>query len=669
MQPRSFLLTLAVVFFLPWTAYAAPAANVYIASSAAGSGTGADCSDALPVSFFNDGANWGTNAKQIGPATTVHLCGTLDVGVGNTLLTAQGAGASGSPITILFEPGAGITSPGMGTGIELGSYAHFVIDGGTTCGYVGGPGSTDVTCNGYIENTANGDGLANQVLSAAIRETGGDIEVRNLLISNLYVAKSGVMKPSFQPYPVCVYFAGAAPGLNFHNNIAHDLDWCLNGDADDVVMANNDIYDMDHGVGMGSGPGTTHTGLVIHDNHMHDTANWDTPNNAFHHDGIHTYWLETSHIAFSGALIYDNLYDGLWGANNTGMAEIWDHSNATVFNNVHIGTDHLSDGLLDFSSPEGGPDNAVYGNTIQGCGTSCQSGTALQLGGQSGGGVMAENNLVTTADTIVTTQAGIVAPFHFSNNLYANAGGSEPFYNGGYDTFAQWQTAFGELGSMFVSDAMLGTNGVPQAASPAIGAGANLSKLCTMNGGTLPNALCEDVLHRPRPSSGPWDIGAYQHCPSSGCPEADAGRDADTAPRDDGGDAGGGHDAGTSGGGHDSGASAGHDGDSAHAPEPPSSSGACGCRVAPRHSEFGAVWGLGLAALMAARRRLGKRCRRDGCRGRPPSYHRDDGGSNAFLARSRIDSSVGRGKGFQGAPPQSRRTLVLGSIGRFASIG
>lgn len=89
----------------------ASATNIYIAQAAAGGANGADCADALPSSYFNNGGNWGSGANQIGPGTTVHLCGTITGAPGSTLLTVQGSGASGSPVTILFESGAQLNAP------------------------------------------------------------------------------------------------------------------------------------------------------------------------------------------------------------------------------------------------------------------------------------------------------------------------------------------------------------------------------------------------------------------------------------------------------------------------------------------------------------------------------------------------------------------------------
>jgi hypothetical protein len=47
---------------------------------------------------------------------------------------------------------------------------------------------------------------------------------------------------------------------------------------------------------------------------------------------------------------------------------------------------------------------------------------------------------------------------------------------------------------------------VPQAGSPVLNAGANLTPLCT--GFLVP--LCSDITGHPRPQTGPWDAGAYE---------------------------------------------------------------------------------------------------------------------------------------------------------------
>ena len=67
----------------------AAAQNVYIAQVATGGADGSSCANAYAIGFFNSSGNWGTGPAQIGPGTTVHLCGTI-----TTMLTFQGSGNS-----------------------------------------------------------------------------------------------------------------------------------------------------------------------------------------------------------------------------------------------------------------------------------------------------------------------------------------------------------------------------------------------------------------------------------------------------------------------------------------------------------------------------------------------------------------------------------------------
>src|SRR5690349_10329995 len=69
----------------------ASANDVYIAQTAAGAANGADCADARPLSFFNSSPNWGSGTGQIGPATTVHICGTISVSANSYALAFQGS--------------------------------------------------------------------------------------------------------------------------------------------------------------------------------------------------------------------------------------------------------------------------------------------------------------------------------------------------------------------------------------------------------------------------------------------------------------------------------------------------------------------------------------------------------------------------------------------------
>src|SRR5260370_29334893 len=125
------------------------AKDLYVTQNVSGADTGTNCINAHSVAWFNSSANWAGGATQISPGDKVHLCGTFIGTNGNTLLTFQGSGTLGAPITLLFEPGAVLTA-----------------------GYWGGNGAIACTrqryitihcgSDGRVQATSNGTGLANQ---------------------------------------------------------------------------------------------------------------------------------------------------------------------------------------------------------------------------------------------------------------------------------------------------------------------------------------------------------------------------------------------------------------------------------------------------------------------------------------------------------------------------
>ena len=77
------------------------ATSIYTAQTAKGTNDGSSCANAHSASWFNTSGNWGSGSTQIGPGTTVHLCGTI-----TSDLTFKGSGTSGNYITV---DGAGAT--------------------------------------------------------------------------------------------------------------------------------------------------------------------------------------------------------------------------------------------------------------------------------------------------------------------------------------------------------------------------------------------------------------------------------------------------------------------------------------------------------------------------------------------------------------------------------
>jgi len=499
--------------------------NIYIAQTATGGNTGADCADAYVYTWFNTSGHYSSSVQTpgtqtaYGPGSTVHICGTITGALNvNGILVSQGNGTTLNPITIKFETGAILTSPAAETFIYPGS--NYIIDGGTTCGYVNRPGSADVPCNGTIENTANGTSptYANQVQSLGISSANGSLEIRNLNIINIYVktSVSDNTVPGCPGPPSAVHFDSSAAGVSIHNNIMHDACWMLNGDADNVTVYNNDIYNMDHAIGMGySG---VHTGFQFHDNHVHDTAAWDTTSNTYHHDGVHIFYGGSAHVAWNGSLIYNNYFDGVWDANCTAFLAVWDNENGAIFNNVLNQTSGqnpgCANGYINLSTQSGVTNMQVYNNTAivnGGSGSTCCAEPLLY---PSGTAISMENNFVAGPQTIAGIQnTGSTSYTIVDYNTYLNGGTSTPFtpVSGGNVNFSGWQADVGEAHSTYNASGSANVNylGAPLAGSPALNAGVNLSSLCIQNSGTLPNALCSDIAGNPRPSSGAWTAGAF----------------------------------------------------------------------------------------------------------------------------------------------------------------
>ena len=493
------------------------ASDIYIAQHAAGSASGADCADAYAATFFNTAANWGSGAGQIGPGTTVHLCGTFTGTAGGGMLTAQGSGASGNPITLYFEAGANFTSPywSPSTGaIDIGGRSYIVINGGTPCGFKPGNGDSDEgTCNGVIQNTANGDHLANQQTSLGIYAQGCNYcEVKNLGIYNIYVhVQNGAFNS--QDGTHCIQLNGTDWLL--HDNDFHDSGFCVfdNYQNDGTVsIYNNDLYHNEHDVVVAGNAYTLTTGL-IYGNHMHDWANWDCPNDACHHDGIHAY--NGSGGGVTNMYIYDNIFDGGLGA--TFNAEIFLEGAMEGTPWTENGTMYIFNNVMTISGAHSaaqlwlGTGNLLANNTVTCSGNTGDITWQITTGNGSTFKNNAEDNCGyfeewSTGYTVTAPSSDVTKNVYGRCNGYncwswneTNTGGA----NIDVPAFATWQSECAcDLSSIYsMTGLKLNSSGQPQAESPVIGEGANLASLCS---GNL-IALCSDITGAARPSVGAWD--------------------------------------------------------------------------------------------------------------------------------------------------------------------
>jgi hypothetical protein len=511
-----------------WRDAKASAANIYVAQSAAGTPNGSSCANAYAVTFANTPGNWGTGAAQIGPGTTVHLCGVITTG-----LQINGSGTSGNVITVKWEAGARISQPVV-QGIDLnGASAYLLFDGGVPCGPGTACDSVEAANQtgyvtgqaGIIESTANGSQLANQTANShAFYDCSGchDIEVRNLIIRNMYVhslmsdATSNI--DGFDSAFACPNSAGGCAGgvISIHDSTLHDMGNAIQiehfpGSAATINLYNLDSYHNNWAVeNSGYGPRT----LIIHNNHWHDAANWDTTADAYHHNGLHSF-MGTSSDSL-GIYIYNNLSDGNWGTCCTTSSFLFIETvipdSTYVFNNVVLGAAGENTSP---ASAESGTTGSVswYNNTLLGSGTSGLPSALLIAG--TGTGFTFENNADQGYGEYLVFLPGY-ALGTVDYNVYGSQGpnGNAPWACEPTmaNTFSLWQSgcsvdAHGhKVGSIAVS-----STGQPQAGSPLIRAGANLASLCS---GYLV-ALCSDAAGKPRHSTGPWDVGAYQGPPPS----------------------------------------------------------------------------------------------------------------------------------------------------------
>jgi hypothetical protein len=518
-------------FFFLLAALPATANDVYVAQSSAGSNNGSSCANAYAQTYFNDSSKWtsGTpTGTQIGPGTTVHLCGTI-----STQLAFQGSGSSGNPVTVLFEPGAMMSANGnvwsANPPFWLGGFNYLTINGGT--GNVGGASTN-------IQATNNGSGQTyHDAIDAIEMDNSHDITVLNMGCGPLYTHTSASDDNPGADSGGCLYANPLGANVTVHDSTFHDAtDGLLFSEevtgTVNLNVYNNTFYNIDHD--LFTSCGTSSSGFYFHNNLIHAPANWDTNDDSFHHDGwILAYFSGTTCTA---VFDYNNKYYGDWGTNNTSPI-FWDDNggnldSAYVFNDIFMNsnaTQTWNNGINAMVSDAGGPAH-IWNNTVI-CPAS--GGLGIQTEGLN---MDVRNNVSTGCSTFFSTSnAGAATVSAFNYNLYANlvASGSSAFSflsSGtnaaqtlaqqftGWKTIIQGKLAGAEANSSTASSANLNSSGQPNAGSPVIGAGTNLYSTCSGQANPGLGALCNDYAGTARPSSGAWDIGAYVYGSSSSTP-------------------------------------------------------------------------------------------------------------------------------------------------------
>jgi hypothetical protein len=487
------------------------AEDLYFTQSGSGSHNGT-IGNPWSVTEANNPSNWGAGAGKVSPGDTIHVVGTI-----TSNFSPQAGGTSGNPVTILFDSGANFTSPLWPSpygAISFADLSYITIDGGAT-GMIGGYGATG-TSNGFIQNTANGTGLAHQSDSVGIWMAGSsNIIIKNLVVKNLYVRAqndppAGITLASAVHL---LYYGGLS---SYGNDLVTNCVFsdCGNGfDIDYNTTTNLEYsYCTAYNTNICGWAGnhyntSTLSGMHVHHCYFHDWKNWDDSIDSSHHDGFFTFCYLPS-TGYAQNVTYDhNVIGPGFGANaTTGLFIQYQVKDALIYDNLFLvdSSGAPNNGCMYLNSyPSIGGVFRVYNNTAVGVG----SGAMIDI---SGGDTYYVNNNVSsglTTQVIVQYNASVV--YNGTNNFgYGLSGGSQFAWSstsaGVFYNIAGWQALGAAFDANFnVSNPNLSGTYQPNSGSPVIAAGVNNSAYFTTD---LADATW----------TVPYGAGAYQNTGGGG---------------------------------------------------------------------------------------------------------------------------------------------------------
>lgn len=515
---------IVLLFFSCWCASVqAQTATVYVSQSGGSVNCGADGTQSTTAVAS---LTWTAG-------NTYKLCGTITQNV-----VVGASGTFSSPITIFFETGANITEATPGNyfngGVNLQNNSWIIVNGGTPCGWDNATQSTEGTCNGTIHFTANGNSLANQNSALGVNlGSGSNNTVENIEVLDDFVPTGGdSMDASDGQNAACFAIFGGSNYSIHDSQCVGGTYACLYSGAGGKTEINVSYYNNycnDENWGIAGDTEGTSTGWLIYGNRFGDFAAWSNTS-ANHHDGIYI-WCNpqtTGCGTLSGWNVYNNTFTGTFGLAVTSYFYVDNTqatSNVAFFNNVIAPTDVQSGGGSGYTAmyPGGASTYAQYNNTYL-----VQTGSnafACYEGGSNGASlrVAFENNLQQNCAPETTVYTPITFnPIDY--NIYATCQTGFTTDCWTYQTnpvsFASWQADVGgESHSKYYPSTTAGLTPsyTPQSGSVAIGAGANLTTVCSGQPNPGLGALCFDAAGNARPSSGsgPWDVGAFQSTSTS----------------------------------------------------------------------------------------------------------------------------------------------------------
>ncbi len=470
---KKLLLILAFVF-------EAQAATFWVTQTGAGAADGSSLANAWSVATLNTSGNW-ANPKvsgKVGPGDTVKLSGTI-----TSRWVTYASGDAGNPITILFDTGAkmsaAVWTANVGA-ISLNGQNYLTVDGGS---------------NGIIECTDNGELLGNHLnnIYGVWNNGGSHIIIKNLTIQNLYVRTKGADVSTRADAVRAIYNVAANNQTDFNvwNCTIHDVAIGIVGEyaggASNYDFGTNHIYNVNHGIDVPDRTSTSSvTGVRIHDNNIHDFANWsEVPANGYHHNAVYVWSVQ------GGTSVLTDVEIG--PGNTFGPGADGAYQTSLVFSQGNIAALKLHDSLLILAAGESTGNNMatlssshvgavfnVVGNTIIRGNT---SGVALSFGIEGSGTMTANhtNNIYISGGTVgssIFESTAASVTLNSDYNLYYGfpSTGWGQAANTTYAgmSFGTWQ-GLGYDAHSLTSNPNLDGNYIPQSGSPAISAGVLLS--------------------------------------------------------------------------------------------------------------------------------------------------------------------------------------------------
>jgi hypothetical protein len=522
------------------------ATNVYITQTGGPSG---NCtSNVQTPAFFNNASNWGSGASQIGPGTTVLLCGTFTFATNASGLIVQGSGTSTSAVTIQFDSGAvlqsnafgGFASP-YGAGIVINGFNYITVDGQNT-------GTIKNLLNGTSGQTCLGGTCSVQQSSLGlyIHNTTG-VEVKNLTVSNIYMDKNAEQNGGGGGAAwesADVYTDGPNTSLIIDGNTlkdAHVGAWVsFDHGSTTANIFNNTIAHHAWQISAANGTSCSASASInIYDNDLSNWNDWNAGGSAsYHTDGIIEYTKSTGCSAPTfNPQIYNNFFHGdldggtgsgtahIYCSNDTGGSTSFANSTCTAFNNI---IDESTQGNTNCAAAVwvAGQGAQFYNNTLIAPST-CSKGSSYGFVFGASTEAVLKNNILNN----FKNNYGDPGPYgnvatevaSSDHNVFYNCtGGSNcfSFGQGNWSTLAAWSAARHVDTNSSAANPLLTGNYTLGTGSPAIGLGDDMDAVLGLNpccqNITPPqaniglNALAYDKTLAARTVSGSWNSGAYE---------------------------------------------------------------------------------------------------------------------------------------------------------------